>query len=236
MKVWIFVEGDSDRLALGALWEKCGWRSQLRVKGYGLHMVPLENKDKFLRKIGPRAAEKLMGQEGDLVVGMPDFYPNSPYAAGNMRHDTLEELRELQRTAVERSLGEVYAIQGMHLKNRMRRFYPSALKHEMEMLLLAAKDRLGAVIGTSQRLGGWVTPVEEQDQHPSRHPKRIVEELFRTKSPKKKAYRETIHAPAVLGQVTDLRQLLFLENGSVNCPVFKATLEWVGEMAGVPAY
>ena len=57
MKVWIFVEGESDKLALNALWKR--WLEKLKVTGWGIKIIPLENKSKFFRKIGPRAAEKL---------------------------------------------------------------------------------------------------------------------------------------------------------------------------------
>ena len=77
MKVWIFVEGESDRIALNALWAK--WRESLRKAGWGIQIIPLENKSKFFRKIGHRAAEKLTNNEDDLVVGLPDLYPNREY-------------------------------------------------------------------------------------------------------------------------------------------------------------
>lgn len=232
MKVWVFVEGESDRLALNALWGN--WRNALRDKGWGLQVLPLDTKDKFLRKVGPRAAEKLKADADDLVVGLPDYYPNAPYADSDLKHETVEQLQALQAGAVDRALVAIYSLQGENLRRALDRFRPSVLKHDMEMLLLAAKEQLRKVLGTREHLGKWKIPVEEQDQQ--NPPKRIVEELFRTKSQKKRSYRETIHAPAVLSAVTDLRQLIYLENGSLNCPVFKAMLDWVGENTGVTAY
>ena len=230
MKVWVFVEGESDRLALNALWDN--WRAALQNKGWGLQVLPLDTKDKFLRKIGPRGAEKLKADAHDLVVGLPDYYPNGPYTHTDLKHETVEQLQDLQVRAVEARLAA--SLQGESLRRALNRFWPSVLKHDMEMLLLAAEEQLRQVLRTSERLGAWRIPVEEQDQH--KPPKRIVEELFRTKTPGKRAYRETRDAPAVLQRVRQITDLLFLEDGRENCPVFKAMLDWVGEKTGIPAY
>ncbi len=232
MKVWVYVEGESDKLALRQLWAE--WLCQLRSNGHGLRLIPLGGKDKFLRKIGPRGAEKLAGDKDDLVVGLPDFYPNQPFARSRLKHETLEELKELQRSAVANALETIYGIRGGQLANAMTRFDPSAFKHDMEMLLLAAQDQLRQVIGTNEQLGRWKTPVEEQDQR--KPPKRIVEQLFRTKTSRKRAYRDTKDAPAVLGKVKDIRELLFLKHDNLNCPVFKDLIDWLGRRTGEPAY
>jgi hypothetical protein len=116
----------------------------------------------------------------------------------------------------------------------MHRFFPSAFKYEMEMLLLAAKDQLRDVIGTSDQLEGWRTPVEDQNQ--MMPPKKIVEGLFKAKAPTRRGYRPTRDAPDVLRRVAEISDLLFLEDGSQNCPVFKTVLDWVGEKTGTPAY
>jgi len=42
MKVWIYVEGESDRLGLRALW--ANWREQLRTAGHGIKIIPLTSK------------------------------------------------------------------------------------------------------------------------------------------------------------------------------------------------
>ena len=78
MKVWIFVEGRSDVQALSALWSD--WQQRLGKKGWGIQLIPLEGKSKYFRKIGPRATEKLEHDAHDLVVGLPDLYPNQDYA------------------------------------------------------------------------------------------------------------------------------------------------------------
>ncbi len=114
----------------------------------------------------------------------------------------------------------------------LRRFYPSALKHDLEMLLLAAVDQLRAFLRTSDRLDNWRHPVEDQDQ--SRPPKRVVETLFRTKL--SRAYRDTIHACGILRNVPDMRPLLFRDSSPQECPLFKSMLDWVGSQTAVVAY
>lgn len=74
MKVWIFVEGKSDVQALSSLWRD--WKQKLGAKGWGLQFISLDDKSKYFRKIGHRATEKLVHDTRDLVVGLPDLYPN----------------------------------------------------------------------------------------------------------------------------------------------------------------
>ena len=78
MKVWIYVEGESDKLALQFLWKN--WCEQLRTARHGIRIIPLDGKSKFFQKIGPRVAEKLCANKEDIVVALPDLYPNEPFA------------------------------------------------------------------------------------------------------------------------------------------------------------
>lgn len=87
MKVWVFVEDESDRIALYTLWAK--WLAALGQSGWGIHVIPLDDKSRYFRKIGHRAAEKLANSDRDLVLGLPDLYPNSEYANTKFRHQDL---------------------------------------------------------------------------------------------------------------------------------------------------
>lgn len=226
MKVWVYVEGPSDRFALEALWEV--WRQKLQEAGWGIHLIPLDGKSRFFRKIGAHAAEKLVADPCDLVVGLPDYYPNRPYAGTPFQHVNVSDLLDLQQKLVRDSLVN----KGLNAAVPLQRFYPSALKHDLEMLLLAASDQLRAHLGTSDRLGNWINPVEDQNQgHP---PKRVIEQLYMQK--KGRAYLEIKDAAAVLRKVSDLRKLLYSNNRQLKCPVFKSTLDWIGTKTGVPAY
>ncbi|MCX5677482.1 MAG: DUF4276 family protein, partial [Planctomycetota bacterium] len=226
----VFVEGQSDRLALESLWK--AWKERLRDQRHGIAIIPLDDKSRFFRKIGHHAGQVLVGGSQDVAVGLPDLYPNASYDNTIYKHRDVAELKQVQVREVKRALREVFGKQDPESQQLLQRFFPSALKHDLEMLLLAAKQELTSYLRVSGSLGSWRLPVEDQNQQ--RPPKRVVEELFRTK--KGWAYRDTIHASAVLGKVTDLRGLLFNQQKQVQCPVFKETLDWIGAKTGIPAY
>ncbi len=231
MKVWIYVEGPADVYGLNALWES--WTENMRPHGHGIKVIPFYGKDKFFLKIGSHAAQKLVQDVGALVVGLPDFYPNRPYVGKAFEHPDLALLKQVQQKLVKEALQETQGKGEKEADICLSRFYPTALKHDLEMLLLAAVEELRAYLGTDEKLENrWRKPVEDQNQnHP---PKHIVEELFRTKKGCK--YKDTSHAPAVLRKVTNMRQIIFEENGQVKCPVFQEMLDWIAARVGVSAY
>ena len=218
MKVWIFVEGESDVQALSALWR--GWRQRLGKKGWGIQLIPLEGKSKYFRKIGPRATEKLEHDAHDLVVGLPDLYPNQDYANTQYKHNNLKELRAVQTRLVKQQMGR-----RTDINSYMARFYASALKHDLEVLLLAATSQLQSRLKMSSKPSGWRQPPEDQNQE--RPPKKIVEELFRTH--RKRSYRENTDSAAILRDA-DLRQV------AEQCPTFSAMIDWIGGKTGVSGY
>ncbi len=227
MKIWVFVEGPSDRLALMALWD--GWLRSLGAKGWGIQVLPLDGKSQYLRKIGHRAAEKLAQDSQDLVVGLPDLYPIAPYRGTQYEHADLPALQTIQKSLVQDALCTVFGFKGTDAA--MGRFHASAMKYDLEVLLLAAKESLRTRLKTKEALGNWRTPPE--DQNHDKPPKRIVEELFRTKLGH--AYRDTVDFAAVMRKA-ELRDVLFDERGYVQCPTFKAVVDWVADKTGVPAY
>jgi len=231
MKIWIFVEGPADVGGLDTLFEK--WNSELKKRGHGISIIQLEGKSKYLKKIGPRAARILFDNEKDLVIGLPDLYPNEPYMGdGSLKHGNLDELKLVQERLVKNALSGIFGVNGGLLKKFMERFYATALKHDLEMLLLASVAQLRTHLKTSDRLSGqWEKPVENQNQ--TKPPKRIVEDLFRRY--RGKSYRDTKDAPAVLRKVTNLRETIFY-NSNINCPEFKAMLDWMASKIGEPAY
>ena len=230
MKVWVFVEGESDRIALNSLW--ASWQTRLGKKGWGIQIHPLDDKSRYFGKIGHRAAEKMVNDEHDLVVGLPDLYPNGAYSHTEFKHDDLSELKSVQTRLVRDALQTVFNLTQKNAEATLARFFPSALKHDLEVLLLAAVDELRQALGTEETLGKWRHPVEDQNQQ--KPPKYVVEELFRTK--KNCCYRDTRHAKAVLEKVTDIKKLLFSSSGQLECPVFKDTMDWIVARTGVAAY
>ena len=232
MRVWIYVEGESDKLALLALWK--GWVERLRTRGHGITIIPLDGKTKFFNKIGHRAAEKLIANGEDIVVGLPDLYPNQPYIRKKFEHSDMEQLKAIQKREVLAALEDIFGVNHVQSQQLVKRFLPSALKHDLEMLLLAAREELRAYLRTTDQLGNWRNPVEDQNQE--QPPKCIVEELFITKSETRRAYRETKDASAILRMVTDIRTIIYDANRQIKCPFFKALLDWIGKKTTIPAY
>lgn len=206
----------------------------LQTRGHGITILPLVDKSRLLRKIGYLAAEKLVNNDDDVVVGLPDLYPNKDYETTPEKHDNYSELKKVQKMKVAKALHEIYGFPKEKQGPYLDRFFPSAFKHDSEVLLLAAKDELRATLRTTEKLGGWRVPVEDQNQ--SNPPKYVVQNLFRTKLKPGRKYHETTHPPAVLRRVRDIRSLLFTEHGRENCPVFRAMLDWLGTRFDVRAY
>ncbi len=230
MIAYVYVEGESDRLALEALWR--GWRDRLRAEGKGIKVLPLDDKTRFLKKIGAHAAARLLTNASDLVVGLPDLYPNEPYSHTQYAHPRLSDLIAIQEREVRRALENDGA--GGDPGTYMNRFFATALKHDLEMLLLAAERYLAQYLKCSVNLGNWRRPVE--DQNHARPPKRVVEEIFRSRSPTKSAYRDTVHASAVLGRVPNIGEIFYTPAGQLTCPEFKRMVDWLGGALGLTAY
>ena len=222
MKVWIFVEGKSDGQALSALWS--GWKQRLGKKDWGIQLIPLANKSNYFRKIGPRAVEKLVYDTRDLAVGLPDLYPNRDYANTDYRHNNLQELQDVQARLVKQHLQQQMGRRA-DVDSYIARFYASALKHDLEVLLLAATSQLQSRLKMSNRPSGWRRPPEEQNQ--DRPPKRIVEELFQREL--KRSYRENTDSDAILRKA-DLQEV------AEQCPTFRAMIDWIGGETGVRGY
>ena len=73
MIAWVYVEGESDRIALDALWKN--WKAELRKRGRGIKVVPLDDKSRYFRKIGSHAAANLIASPQSLIVGLPRSVP-----------------------------------------------------------------------------------------------------------------------------------------------------------------
>ena len=172
MKVWVFVEGSSDARALSALWS--GWKRELGKKGWGIQLIPLGSKSKYFNKIGPRVVEKLVHDTRDLVVGLPDLYPNRNYANTEYKHDNVEELREVQTRLVKQKLEQ--EVRRADFDSHIARFFASALKHDLEVLLLAATGQLQSRLKMQNRPSGWQQPPENQNQ--DKPPKKLSRSYF----------------------------------------------------------
>lgn len=225
MMIFVYVEGQSDVRSLEALWER--WKASLRRAGHGIKLLSLQNKSQFLRKIGNRAATMLLDFPECVVVAMPDLYPSHEYKGTRYEHGDFEALCELQKLEVEHALTDNVGKE--KARAHLWRFYPTALKHDLEMLLLAAEPQLRARLRNRSELKAWRRPVEDQNQ--SKPPKTIVEALFRQHLGK--SYRETVDAPQILGKVRSMKEILEDGNGQPQCPVFKRTIDWMADRSGV---
>jgi len=124
---------------------------------------------------------------------LPDLYPMARYAGTRNAHASFEEL--------ERLLLERFAARAARLGLAdpvRKRFRIHCLKHDLEVLLLAAPDQLRARLRTDEALrNAWRQPVENQnDNHP---PKRVIDDLFR-RYRRKPGYVDTTDAPWILAR------------------------------------
>lgn len=225
MRIHILVEDESGVLALQAL--LLGYREALRKQGHGLRFEPFHDKAELLRKVGPRAAQVLTDTDNpsDRVVALPD-----------LDGDDLEQLRDRMRRSVRDELQQRYTRQGDTLRADLARFYPSVLKHEMEMLLLAAWRPLMDHIGAHSK-PSWRQPAEEQNHSAQGRPKAVVDREFRKRPRPRRAYLATVDAPRVLQRVQDIRtDLIYSRSNQPECPIFLEFLGWLREQTGVPVY
>ncbi len=236
MRVHILVEDESGRMALEAL--LLSYREALRQRGHGLRFEAFQDKAELLRKVGPRAAQILADSTSDRVVALPDLHPVKHFEdSPRFAHSDMVSLQQLLRRLVQEALQVHYRPKSRGVWGALQRFYPSALKYEIEMLLLAAWEPLGEHIGVELDPKKWRHPVEEQNSTDKGRPKHKVEELFLTRSASKRAYRDTKDAPAVLRRVGNIRgRLLYSCGPRLECPVFKGFLDWLGEQTGVSVY
>ncbi len=189
MKVLVYVEGPSDRDGLSALLRPLIEAG--REKGVGISFHPQHSKAALLQDVPRKAADHLADQPDDLVIAMPDLYPMSRYTGTHNQHGSFADLDRLLR---ERFDG---LAKKLSLPAAVRRqFRVHCLKHDLEVLLLAAPDELRQRLGTEDALRkAWRKPVEDQDDN--RPPKRVVEGLF-SKYRMKPGYQDVVDAPWIL--------------------------------------
>lgn len=210
MNILVYVEGESDKLALETL--LAHEIARLQQAGTSLRFFPAPSGDAkkhVLLRVPERAASILANDESAVVVALPDLYP----ANKGFRHDTCGEIEAQQRQHVERLLRQ----RGSD-ERALARFHTFCLKHDLEALVLAAEESLAArlAVAPAALRGRWRVPVEDQDlEHP---PKRVVEELFRERGLR---YDGRVDAPLIL---RDARLDALVE----RCPqCFKPFVEWL---------
>ncbi|MFH1739423.1 MAG: DUF4276 family protein [bacterium] len=186
MKVIVYVEGPSDKLAMEVLLAPL--LEEKRKAGVAVEFFHTEGKRSLLTKIPRRAANIVRNQPDSIVVAVPDLYPKNI----GFNHETLEDLRSGMIESYRSTLHEKYADYDQRIEERFQVF---CFKHDLESLVLACEQRLRQYLGTERFSIQWHRDVEEQDD--KNPPKKIVEQLFRDCG---KRYVPTVDAPAILAQ------------------------------------
>lgn len=223
MSIYIYVEGKSDVAGLVALLTP--YRQQYGQAGIATRLVPLKGKDQLLRKVGPRAYADLREESDSHVVAMPDLYPMRQFDPTPYAHDSYEALVGLLRRLV-RTHAQSERCSSSEVAGLLDRFYPFPLSHDLEVLLLAAHEELRRHLRAPGSLANaFRHPAEDQDDQ--KPPKQVIDELFLRH--RKTRYKPTIHAPAVLRNVSpgELRT-------SGECPRFAEFLSVLERITGMP--
>ncbi len=195
MKAIIYVEGPSDRAALGALLAPIVERKL--EEGVSIRFVeaPAGDRKTSLLTRGPVRAADIIANDADAVVALlPDLYPRNK----GFPHETPVEMAAGCMKLFQQAL----EVRGRGGDERLlQRLRPFCLKYDLEALLLAVPDGLQARLGGKALTRTWTVRVEDQDHDVP--PKRIVEKLFENCG---KRYRDTVDAPMILSGVS-YRQL-----------------------------
>ena len=187
MKVMVYVEGPSDKLAMQELLHSL--LEQKRQAGIDINFFETPEGDRkasVLTKVPIRAIRILQNNPDAIVIAMPDLYPRDKA----FKHSTERELEKgiLQNFEVELKR------RGLDNDPRLKaRFKVFCFKHDLEVLILAAEEALESRLG-SPLTRNWKIPVEYQNHN--NPPKRVVEKLFESSKDK---YKDTIDAPLILG-------------------------------------
>ena len=140
MRIWVYVEGTSDKLGLEALFrnETSDWRK----RGTSVQLRPLNGKGNILREVGRHARLALDNGRVDHVFVLVDLYPG---------HTEAEALRQ-----------ELRALIAPRLRSR---FHAHVAVHDFEAWVLAAPEALCARLGV-KHLSGFNSPETVNDQKP----------------------------------------------------------------------
>lgn len=190
MKVVVYDEGVSDKLALESLLRPLLMTK--RNEGVAIDFFeapPGDKKKSVMEKVPVRAANILLNDPQSVVVALPDLYPMNK----GFPHVSAQELAE----GVHRNFAHALKLKGVTDTRVAARFHVFCLKHDLEVLLLAAEEALGSHLDVQHLVRSWVVPVE--DQNHTNPPKVVVEELFHRHG---RRYIETSDAPMILASVT----------------------------------
>jgi len=186
MRVIVYVEGVSDKLALESLLRPLLMTKRNRGITIDFFEAPLGDKKKsVMEKVPIKAVNILRNDPEAVVVALPDLYQmNKAFP-----HSSARELFDVISSNFIRELGA----KGIVDARIAERFHVFCLKHDLEVLVLAAEESLWRHLGTPHLVRTWVLPVENQNH--DRPPKVVVERLFHEYG---KRYVATADAPHIL--------------------------------------
>jgi hypothetical protein len=188
LRVLVYVEGPSDKLALYALLRPLIDAKKQNGISIDFLEVPVgDAKKSVLINVPKRGARIVANDPHAIVVAMPDLYPKNKA----FPHETASELVVGIRRAFTQSLT---LMTGGIVTGYEDRFKVFCFKHDMEALILASEEGHQSRLQTPNLRREWRIPVEDQDH--DLPPKRIVETLFRRC---RKRYKATVDAPVILG-------------------------------------
>ena len=179
----VYVEGPSDARALEALLRTTV--DQASKAGTLIRFIPADDKKNLRLQVPRRAARMLANDPAKVVFALPDLYP--PNVGG--AHETFDQLHRVLTSHLEKELQR----EGNDDSRVRERFRIHCFQYDLEVLLLANPNALGARLGRHELPVSWRLPLEEQNHH--NPPKRIVEALFREHGSR---YNGKIDAPAIL--------------------------------------
>lgn len=191
MIVNVYVEGQSDKLALEAL--LAGLLAEKLQEGVSIRFIPApptgDRKVVLLTKMPIKALNILRNQPDSRVALLPDLFPSNK----GFTHKTEQELRAgimnvFSHAVTSKNLADI--------PNLDHRFKVFCFKHDMEVLLLAAKENLAAHLACSKFSPDWVEPVEEQNQ--DNPPSKVVARWFSLCG---RTYDKTMDARTILEDV-----------------------------------
>jgi len=190
MSVYIFVEGETEVLALPRL------LGSLVGQGTFKTPIPLYGA-KFLRKIGKTAAA-ILGREQDAhVFACPDVAPKQAFESTRWSYQDYAGLQDVLRREVN---GELRArVSAKKADRALDRFHAHPFCHDFEVILLACPGPLKKRLGTTSDITKHYRSKPE-DQNFDDYPKKVVHRLFRKFA--KRKYRAPDDFPRVLEYAT----------------------------------
>lgn len=222
MRVMIYVEGNSDKYAMNALFNQMIENKQ--NQGIEIKFVPGKGKDnqrggdakkELLEVIPKKAINILKNNPNSIVVVMPDLYPPNK----GFNHTTYQELE----AGIMSQFNQELTRKGINDQRLIERFRVFCFKYDLEALVLASETQLRTHLGLRKDQNfpiSWTIPVE--DQNHDQPPSRIVERLFKAYN---EPYQKTVDSVKILEKAN-------YQDIAERCPqCFKPFVEFLENLA-----